>query len=250
MALLVRRGKMAYDASFFENNRRNALAAAQIIVPIVLELVRPTSVVDVGCGSGAWLRVFKENGVGVIRGLDGSYVDRSKLLIDEDAFTPIDLGSNLSIPGHYDLAVCLEVAEHLPEKSIYRLIEELTAASPVVLFSAAIPGQGGTGHVSERWPGYWRELFAQRGYRMLDPIRRRIRDDHQVKWWYRQNVVMFASEEAIHNNPTLLAVADQAADLEWVHVDLVRNPKFLVRTIRDVMWERLRSALSGRRQNR
>jgi hypothetical protein len=94
-------------------------------------------------------------------------------------------------------------------------------------------------------------LFAQRGYRMLDPIRPRIRDDNRVKWWYRQNVVMFASEEAIHDSPALQAVANRAAeDLEWVHIDLVKNPKFLVRTIRDVMWERLRSALSGRRQNR
>ncbi len=252
MPLFVKRGKDSlYDDSFFENNRRNALAAARVIVPILLEMVRPTSVVDVGCGSGAWLRVFKENGVHVICGLDGTYVDPSKLLIDKASFTPIDLGDGLRIPDHYDLAVCLEVAEHLPESSIDRLAKELTAASPMVLFSAAIPGQGGTGHVSERWPGYWRDLFARRGYRMLDPIRPRIRDDNRVKWWYRQNIVLFASEDVIRSSPALQAEANRPAeDLEWVHIDLVRNPRFLIRTIRDVMWQRLRAALRGQRQTR
>jgi SAM-dependent methyltransferase len=244
----VKRAGELYDDSFFQSNRNNALAAAQIIVPFVVEIVRLTSVVDVGCGSGAWLRAFKENGVSVIRGLDGVYVDTSKLLIDKDSFTPIDLGDGLRIPGRYDLAVCLEVAEHLPEHNADRLVRELTAAAPIVLFSAAIPGQGGTGHVTERWPGYWRELFARRGYRMLEAIRPRIRDDSRVKWWYRQNIVLFASEEAISNNSVLQAEANRVAeDLEWVHIDLVRNPRFLLRTMRDVMWERFKSALRARR---
>lgn len=237
-----------YSSAFYDENRRNALAAAQVIVPLLIELVRPASVVDVGCGSGAWLRVFQDSGVGLIRGLDGAYAQTPNLLIDNDCFEAVDLCGDFRIPSRFDLAVCLEVAEHVPKRCAARLISELVAAAPVVLFSAAIPGQGGTGHVSERWPGYWRALFASHGLRMLDLIRPRIRDDQRVKWWYRQNIVLFATDEAVRDNPRLAAEAGRPApDIDWLHVDLVKNPRFLLRTLRDVLLDTVKSAARRRR---
>ena len=239
-----------YDLTFFDQNRHDALAAAQVIVPLLLELVHPASVVDVGCGAGAWLHVFRGRGVGLIRGLDGAYAQTLNMLIERDCFVPVDLSGDLRIPGHYDLALCLEVAEHLSQRRAGWLIDELAAAAPLVLFSAAIPAQGGTGHVNERWPGYWRALFAARGYQMLDPVRRKIRDDQRVKWWYRQNLVLFASEDAIRINQALTAEAGRPVEeLEWVHVDLVKNPRFLLRTVRDEMWKRIRAGLHRQRKN-
>jgi hypothetical protein len=97
----------------------------------------------------------------------------------------------------------------------------------VVLFSAAIPGQGGTGHVNEQWPKYWRQLFAARGFRLLDPIRPLVREDYRIKFWYRQNILMFASEQAIAANEKLAKEAERGSlpDLEWVHVSMVRKER-------------------------
>jgi hypothetical protein len=158
---------------------------------------------DVGCGRGAWLRAFREIGVNLIQGLDGDYVDRTTLLIPADNFVSADLAKLTRLPGNYDLAVCLEVLEHL----------------------SAQAGQGGTGHINEQWPEYWRRLFDTRGYRMLDSIRPRIRDDERVAWWYRQNILMFASEKAIAGNEKLRAEASREPqpELEWVHILMVRK---------------------------
>ena len=161
------------------------------------------SVIDVGCGVEGWLRAFSENGIATLRGLDGNYVDRSQLYIPSESFAEIDLQQPLHLEGRYDLAVCLEVAEHLDTKSGRALVRVLTGLAPVILFSAAVPGQGGIGHVNEQWPRYWRRLFEEHGFKMLDVIRPLIREDRRVKWWYRQNIVMFASEAAMSANPVL-----------------------------------------------
>lgn len=171
-----------YDESFWANHLKCLVQSARVVVPVVTELVGPQSVVDVGCGIGAWLGAFAESGVKVVRGLDGDYIDRRRLCFDVSSFTAVDLRTSIEIPGKYDLAVCLEVAEHLPARQAGSLVTALTGAAPVVLFSAALPGQGGTSHINEQWPEYWRRLFEARGYWMLDPIRPRICEDNRVAW--------------------------------------------------------------------
>ena len=105
--------------------------------------------------------------------------------------------------GRYDLAVCLEVAEHLPESSASDLVRTLTTLAPIVLFSAAIPGQGGVGHINERWPSYWKSRFEEHGFQRLDPIRPHIWKNRRVHWWYRQNIFLFAAREQIDHSESL-----------------------------------------------
>jgi 2-polyprenyl-3-methyl-5-hydroxy-6-metoxy-1,4-benzoquinol methylase len=143
-----------YDRDFFDLRDASALQSARVVAPLVYDLLRPRTVVDVGCGRGAWLRAFQECGVEHIQGLDGDYVDREMLLIAPQSFTPYDLSRLKKIDGHFDLAICLEVLEHLSPESGCNVVDALTGAASVVLFSAAIPGQGGTGHVNEQWPSY------------------------------------------------------------------------------------------------
>lgn len=214
-----------YDKSFFDSQFAPSLESARVVAPLVCDLARPRRVVDVGCGRGAWLRAFHEIGVDLIQGLDGDYVDRDALLIPREAFVPADLAQLTELPGAYDLAICLEVLEHLTPQSGRAIVSALTEAAPLILFSAAIPGQGGTGHVNEQWPEYWRELFEARGYRLLDPIRRRIREDQRVKFWYRQNILMFASEAALYGNERLRFEMEHQPqpEFEWVHVSMVRK---------------------------
>ena len=201
-----------YDKEFFDRHTDETLQSARIIVPHVLRKVRPRSVVDLGCALGAWLKVFAEHGAEVVQGLDGHYVDSSKLLIDEATFTPVDLVETIKgdlnpviekADGRYDLAVCLEVAEHLPESSASDLVRTLTTLAPIVLFSAAVPGQGGVGHINERWPSYWKSRFEEHGFQRLDPIRRRIWKNQRVHWWYRQNIFLFAAREQIEHSESL-----------------------------------------------
>jgi hypothetical protein len=179
--------------------------------------------VDVGCGVGTWLRAFRENGSRTVRGLDGSYVEPSQLNIDSSDFTAVDLARPFEIDSTFDLAICLEVAEHLTRSHSAHLVDALTRAAPVVLFSAAVPGQGGTGHVNEQWPEYWRDLFDSRGFAMLDVVRPRIREDRRVKWWYRQNLVLFADDAALAAHQELRAAPAPANAIEWVHVNMLRE---------------------------
>ena len=211
-----------YSDTFFDWQQDGALRAASVVLPIVQRLLSPSSVVDIGCGRGAWLRAFQELGVSRIRGIDGEYLDRSKLLIPPECFTCTDLSKPFELEGRYDLAICLEVAEHLPETMASILIEKLVAAAPAVLFSAALPGQGGTRHITEKMPAYWRALFQRHGYVLLDPIRPAILTDARIEWWYRQNTVLYASESLIRERLALdeYRVPDDGLGIDWVYAQV------------------------------
>jgi SAM-dependent methyltransferase len=215
----------AYTGEFYDGHEQGMLQSARIVVPLVLRLIRSASVLDVGCGRGAWLRVFQEQGVGAIRGLDGEYVDRSKLLVAPECFTSTDLSKPFEVPGRFDLAVCLEVGEHLPEGMTPVLVDQLVAAAPAVLFSAALPGQTGTGHVNERMPSDWRAHFRRHGYVLLDPIRPAVLTDPRVEPWYRQNIVLYASEELLRTMPELevYRMPEEGLGIEWVQAYVLNN---------------------------
>ncbi|HYV35954.1 MAG TPA: methyltransferase domain-containing protein [Gemmataceae bacterium] len=186
-----------YDAKFFDTVTEGSLRSARVIAPMLMRLLCPHSIVDIGCGRGPWLKAFQEAGVENLTGLDGSHVDRATLLIDQLQFIPTDLSKPFIIGCNADLALCLEVAEHLPHRMSLNLISALTGAAPAVLFSAAIPGQGGTCHINEQWPYYWAGLFEKKNYVRIDCIRPKIAQERAVDWWYRQNMVLFVSQEAL-----------------------------------------------------
>jgi SAM-dependent methyltransferase len=199
-----------YDAKFFAEQADGSLRSARLVVPIVMEMFRPKSVIDVGCGLGTWLKAFAENGVEDYLGLDGEYVDPARLVIDSCRFRATDLSNPRPVGRTYDLAVCLEVGEHLPPSVAPALVRVLAAAAPLVLFSAAVPGQVGTHHVNEQWPSYWKSLFERFGHRRLDPIRPRVWRDTRVEIWYRQNIFLYASAAAIDASPALRAEEELA----------------------------------------
>jgi SAM-dependent methyltransferase len=182
-----------YDPAFFARNRSNSVRSAEVILPYLFNAIyRPTSICDVGCGSGGFLAVAKQLGVTDVLGVDGSYVTPQDRLIDE--FLAIDFATDVpKIDRTFDLAICLEVAEHLDSSRTEPLIAFLTAISPVVLFSAAIPGQGGRNHINEQKPSHWIKFFEAHGFLTFDCLRRQFWDDARVAWWYSQNMFLFAS---------------------------------------------------------
>lgn len=210
-----------YSQAFYDDLQDTALPSARRIVPIIRDLLPVTSVVDVGCGSGSWLVVFQESGVARILGIDGEWLDTRQLLIPVDCFRHEPLHQGLEIDARFDIALCLEVAEHFHSDRADSLVADLCRLAPVVLFSAAIPFQGGVNHFNEQWPEYWAERFESRGYRTIDALRLRLWDDTEVTWWYKQNLLLFATEETLAANLNLEKAhqVTQRPPLRLVHPD-------------------------------
>ena len=217
-------GKTPYTEEFYKRHAEGSLQSARAMVPIVLRLVQPRSVVDVGCGIGAWLSVFREHGIVEIHGMDGDWVDRGALMIPEDRFSAIDLERPFQVDRRFDLAVSLEVGEHLPAESARGFVDSLTRLAPLVLFSAAIPFQGGTKHINERWPSYWVDHFACHGYAVIDGIRRKVWDNPDVEWPYAQNALLFARPESIARSTVL---QEELARTTSAQLALVHPRKYL-----------------------
>jgi SAM-dependent methyltransferase len=192
-----------YDADFYGGWSEITRTSAAEVVRLVMDLVGPRSVCDVGCGSGLWLQAFREAGVASVRGLDGPWVDPASLPFGAEHFEAVDMTRPFTVGGRYDLAMSLEVGEHLPPSRADGLVEALTDAAPVVLFSAAIPHQGGVRHINEQWPGYWVERFAARGFVVLDAIRPTVWEDERVADFYRQNIGLYVAREALDRYPAL-----------------------------------------------
>jgi len=180
-----------YSAEFYDEQVAGSLASAAEILPIVWALCKPRSVIDVGCGRGAWLAVAAQLGADRLTGLDGNWVSSDQLLNNQIKFVPADLTGKFNSGEQYDLCISLEVAEHLPEASARTFIQQLCGLSRVVLFGAAVSGQGGTSHINEQPQSYWIGLFRQFGYECLDVVRPSIWSNKRVEWWYRQNTFLF-----------------------------------------------------------
>lgn len=189
--------KTIYNKNFYEDQMDGSKMSASKIFPILFKEYFPSSVIDIGCGTGAWLKIALENGVKEIKGVDGDYVDYNSLQIPKDFFIPKDISQIefKDIGTRYDLAVSLEVAEHLDIKDSENFIKLLTELSDVVLFSAAVPYQGGTNHLNENWLEFWASLFKSFDFYPIDIIREKIWDDPDVCYWYKQNIMVFAKKE-------------------------------------------------------
>jgi SAM-dependent methyltransferase len=174
-----------------------------VVVPLLLELIHPISVIDIGCGTGGWLSIFLEHDIQDVTGVDGDYIKRDQLRIPSDRFIAADLLLPVTLQRRYDLVLCIEVAEHLAATAAGQLVSTLTSLGRVVLFSAAIPYQGGVGHKNEQWPDYWKERFAARDYSLVDCIRPKVWAHPQIQPYIAQNVVLFVANAYLADNESL-----------------------------------------------
>jgi SAM-dependent methyltransferase len=162
--------------------------APSVMVPEILRLFNPKSVIDVGCGTGTFLSVFQEHGITEILGIEGEWLNKNQIQIDEKYILIKDLEKPFALPKRYDLALCLEVVEHLKESSADIIVETLTNLSDVIVFSAAVPGQIGQGHLNEQWVEYWQKKFEKKGYIFYDELRSIFWTNPKVEVWYKQNI--------------------------------------------------------------
>jgi SAM-dependent methyltransferase len=201
----IRRHSRLYSQRFFDSMRDGSYRSAMAAGPKILEIHPARSVIDVGCGAGAWLKAFTELGVARVAGVDGTYVDRKQLMIDSASFMGCDLDEPLHIQKlfqllgtseRFDLAISLEVGEHLPVARATSLVGDLCALSDTVLFGAAIPFQGWqSAHVNEQWQSFWANKFAANGYDAFDVLRREIWSCPGIAPWYKQNTIFYLKRD-------------------------------------------------------
>lgn len=193
-----------YRREWFAARAPATRSSAEAIVPYIVDVIRPQSVVDVGCGPGTWLAVALETGVPRVLGIDGDWIDTDQLEIPVERFVRRDLVSDrVELDERFDLAVSLEVAEHLPIERASAFVQDLVTLAPVVLFSAAVPCQGGTDHRNEQWPAYWERLFGEHDYIGVDCVRPRYWTDERVRYFYAQNAVLYVDKRRLNEFPGL-----------------------------------------------
>src|SRR3990170_3513029 len=190
----TRMSRHVYSSDFFDYIDVGSRASAQKVAKLLLQEMDIDTLLDVGSGHGAWAAEWLLAGVREVVAVDGDYVAPDQLAIDRSAFVAHDLSRPLDLGRRFDLVQSLEVAEHIAAEHADLFVDNLVRHSDVVLFSAAVPNQGGEHHVNEQPPQYWRERFAARGYSAFDWVRPRIADWREVKAWYRYNTLVYANE--------------------------------------------------------
>jgi SAM-dependent methyltransferase len=193
-----------YTTDFYSTFQEGSRNSAKQIIPLLKEYFDINSVVDIGCGIGTWLSACKDLGITDLLGVDGDYVNRDQLLIEQNQFAAFDIAKKIDINRKFNLAISLEVGEHLPHKSAENYVKSLVNLSDVILFSAAIPYQGGENHVNCQWPEYWAALFAIENYCVVDLVRKRVWKNPLVEHWYAQNVLLFVQADYLKRNELLL----------------------------------------------
>lgn len=164
--------------------------AANIVIPYLISKFQPKSILDVGCGIGTWISVAIKNNIPDSIGIDGEYIDKTMLKIPINNFKAIDLENNFDLKRSFDIVLCLEVAEHLKPEVANSFVNNLTRHSEIILFSAAIPNQGGQNHLNEQWLDYWVKKFESLNFTHID-IRGEFWNNSDIEWWYRQNMALF-----------------------------------------------------------
>jgi SAM-dependent methyltransferase len=222
-----------YDKQFFDYVNSGSLASAAEVLPFLYNELSVTSVLDVGCGQGAWLSVWRQLGCTDLKGIDGEYVDRNSLLVDGACFSPHDISKGFQLEAQFDVVQSLEVAEHIPEASARTFISSLVAHGDLVVFSAAPKGQGGHNHVNEQGYEYWRQLFAEHDYKVIDFLRPKMYNNKNIEPWYRYNTFIYVASHRLSTMPQsmmdhLIAENDKLVDISPA---LYKFRKMIVRII-------------------
>jgi tetratricopeptide (TPR) repeat protein len=226
-----------YNEDFYQYQMQGSLRSAEVIVPMVLDLVAVNSVIDIGCGVGTWLSVYRKHGVAEMQGVDGDYVDRNLLMIDAGDFRAHDLSAPFVSAKRYDLVQSLEVAEHIDPDHAQRFVTGLTALGDAILFSAAVPCQLGVGHVNEQYVDYWIELFSGQDYVPVDAFRPAVWNHEDVEICYRQNLLLFVHSSSIAGNQKLMDAQahTRREQLSLIHPELYQaRIQRLLHTLIDV----------------
>jgi hypothetical protein len=218
-----------YTSEIHNEDYVRSKQSANVILPMVIgKHPGISSIVDVGGGLGAWLHAGFDHGIEDLMLIDADYVTLDEVKCKEIRLINYNLENNLpNATKQYGLAISVEVAEHLSEARADSFVGDLCKLSKLVLFSAAIPGQGGHKHVNEQWLSYWVEKFQSNNYFPDDFIRSQIWENSDVEWWYRQNIILFQEG----HDASLLSPLDLVHPEQFLHVQKMTTMKSRFRKI-------------------
>ncbi len=186
-----------YNQKFYRDISNSSYNSAKIYLKYLWQFIQPVSVLDVGCGKGAWLKACYENGSKKLLGFDGNWINQYDMLSNVIEFKSVDLNNEFYVDEKVDLTLSLEVAEHLKRESSNKFIECLTKTSDAILFSAAYKNQGGTDHINENKHSYWAKIFANYDYKPFDLFRPKFWGDIRIGFWFRQNSFLYIKKDSV-----------------------------------------------------
>lgn len=210
-----------YPADFYQNRRLHTAHAARRMLAALPATLPRARIADIGCGTGTWLAAALADGAETAFGIEGDWVTPAMLDDRRITLAPHNLEKPFTAP-RVDIALSIEVAEHLSPARAPGFVVDLVAIAPAILFSAAIPGQGGVGHLNEQWQSWWAAHFAGHGYTAHDVIRPAIWADDAIPAWYRQNAVLYldqASRARLALDPTDPALLDTVHPAFWARAN-------------------------------
>lgn len=227
-----------YRDDFYARFGRAPYLSATKYIDILWPLYAPRSVVDLGCGRGDWLKAFKDRGVDRLAGYDGNWNAQDKMVDQAIAFSAVDLSHPLESPDRFELAMSMEVAEHIAASSAATFVESLTRLSDVVLFGAAYIKQGGAHHINEQQHTYWADRFLAHGYLPFDLFRATVWGDADISFWYQQNTFLYIRKGT--------AVFDRFLQLGKTPMDNVRFMNCVHPELYQQQLDRIREPLTAR----
>ena len=225
--------KSVYNSRFYERQIDGSLRSARVIMNRLFQIYEPQRIVDVGCGRGAWLKAAIECGAHLAHGFDGPWNDSAQMLDLQISYMSVDLNESIVSKIKYDLAISVEVAEHLMPTSARRFVKSLCALSDVVLFSAAFKSQGGTQHINEQRHSYWGHLFRENGYEVFDHFRPLLWGNNEVVSHYRQNCFLYLKANSSVHDTFVLHGLQKMVDLSFMdcmHPEVFLGENMGVRT--------------------
>jgi cyclopropane fatty-acyl-phospholipid synthase-like methyltransferase len=215
--------KNYYDEKFYTYNVGGSYRSAEKILRHLNDYITKksefNSIVDFGCGRGTWLKAALELGVQKAVGYDGDW-NKDKIIDDRIIFNSCDLRTIEPSGETFDIAISLEVAEHLPKSSMHQIVNFLTSSSDVVIFGAAFPLQGGTDHINEQFPESWYQIFDHFGYCVVDLFRERFWDDEDIESCYRQNTFLYIRKNSDIYNSGLFKPMSNTSFMNCMHPDI------------------------------
>jgi glycosyltransferase involved in cell wall biosynthesis len=162
---------------------------AQRLAAWIADKLQPQTALDIGCGPGIYVDALRNHGIGAT-GIDpDARVDGKPHLHQRSMF---------DLKDRAELVLCLEVAEHIPEEqadAVAAAVSDAVAPAGTLIWSAAHPGQGGTGHINCQPKSYWLERLEQRGLTHAPELEARLVEDMRSGYhmgWFAQNALVLS----------------------------------------------------------
>jgi len=209
-----------YSKLYYKKHQDGSYASAYKILKYLTTFITIESIIDFGCGVGTWCSAAQNLSINNIMGVDQNLYDSSYMLIPNKNYLQRDLQKSVSLDMKMDLVISVEVGEHIESRYSHVFINTLCQHGDIILFSAALPYQGGTGHINEKPCSYWRDIFSDLDYIAIDCIRGVFWEDDDVEVWYKNNTILYVRDGLQFD---ILNKISSSYPIDIIHPDMLQR---------------------------